>query len=386
MTHLKIEQNSIPEIVDNSVIEKLYELCDSEQLDNSSNLQGNLSVNGTYQEYIDKIRSKYQNLYITYNKLYLYVGDRTFTSILAQRYGDGYGCVLNDLQSKTGKGTDDFPNNLSGNTNITDATGLKYFTNINWGGTQFGSIYGLKDCTNLQKCELPEGMPILQAGQIVQYQGFFKNCQNLTYVVLPSTLTKINASSFENCSSLSNITIPNGVTHIGDHAFSRTLITQINLPSVLQTIGYEAFYNSKLTSIYIPSSVTSMNAAIFGSSITSIEFDQSSGNNLVWNTGSTYGTGIITYSSNPNSYLTTLDFPSRLIQLGQHPFRGLSALTTIIFRGDTPPTISSPDFPSNCTIYVPDNALSTYQNDSSFSSFYSNHPDNLKGISQLPST
>lgn len=64
----------------------------------------------------------------------------------------------------------------------------------------------------------------------------------------------------------------------------------------------------------------------------------------------------------PNNLLTTLDFPARTVSIGQHPFRGLSALNTLIFRGTTPPTIGSNDFgfANTPTIYVPDSAVSTY--------------------------
>ena len=76
MTHLRIEQNNIQENVSSAVIEKLYQLAISGDLDASSNLAGNLYTTATYQEYINALCKTQQNpngmfpdLTISYNKL-----------------------------------------------------------------------------------------------------------------------------------------------------------------------------------------------------------------------------------------------------------------------------------------------------------------------------
>lgn len=386
MTHLRIEQNNIQENVSSAVIDKLYELATSGDLDQSSNLAGNLHTTATYQEYIDAIRAEYPDLTISSDKYYLYLGDPTFTQIMATRYGDGTGCVLSDCQNVRDNGQTVF-GGFSGNTNITDVTGLKYFTNISWGNTQDDYHSGFKDCTNLQRCELPEGMIKLAAGSGYGNFGFFKNCSSLIYVKLPSTITRIDQNTFTNCSSLQSIDLPNNLTFIGTEAFGNSGLTQITLPSTLQTIESYAFTGcTSLTSIHIPSSVTYIGRAFVGNctNITSITFDQSAGSPLTMHSGGGHLFGAFSYLDYSLSGITTLDFPERLatIDSGDYFFCRLPSLTTVIFRGSTPPTCTGDlsMWATNFTIYVPDNSVSTYQSATGFSSMSSR----IKGISELP--
>lgn len=379
MTHLRIEQSGITEEVSSFVISKLYEIAHA-GLDVSSNLQGRLHVHATYQEYITELHTAYPELYISCDVYYLYLGDPTFTSIMAQKFGDGTGCTLADMDMGRRQLDQVWPSGITGNTNIIDATGFKYLTNLDWYRSNMQYIGGFRGCTSLQRCELPEGLIYLNAGQFASTFGFFRDCSSLTHIVLPSTLTQIAQYSFNGCLSLSSITIPSGVTEIGSNAFANTSsLAQIILPSALQTIGYNAFFNSGLTSIHIPNSVTSMGGVMFGSCpITSITFDQTSGSNLSWSSGQTYGEGCVASIDATNTTLTKLDFPERLTSMGQHPFRGLTNLTRMIFRNTTPISISNMDVPSGCKIYVPDAAVSDYKATSGWSSY----ADRIFGISQ----
>jgi hypothetical protein len=65
-------------------------------------------------------------------------------------------------------------------------------------------------------------MTRLAAGSSFSRYGFFRECTNLTQVILPSTLKIIDSHSFYNCSSLATITIPDGVTEVGDYSFLGT--------------------------------------------------------------------------------------------------------------------------------------------------------------------
>lgn len=381
MYHLRIEQNNIQDNVSNNVVSTLYNIVQSNTLDNSSHLAGTIHVNATYQEYIDGIRAKYPDLYITYDKLYLYLGDPVFTSILANAYGDGVGCVQSDFQNVTNYWQNVVGSKFVGNTQITDATGMKYFTSVNWNIlTNYHD--GFRGCTNLQRIELPEGLPTLYASQNYGTFGFFRGCSSLEYVKLPSTLKEIGPSCFYQCSSLSSIELPYGLTDIGESAFNQTNLSEIEIPETATTLHAQVFANTKLTSLHIPASVTLLQGCfVRGCPITSVTFDQSSGEDLTWQSGATYGEGGITALGSPVS-ITELDFPSRLVQLGQHFFRGCTQLTRLIFRSTTPPTIYNGDFGfTNITptIYVPDSAVSTYQATSPYSN-YTIHP-----ISELSS-
>ena len=89
----------------------------------------------------------------------------------------------------------------------------------------------------------------------------------LTYVSLPSSLTKITNWAFSQCHSLTNITIPPSVTSIGDEVFDRcSSLTNISIPSSITSIGRAMFGQcTSLTNISIPSSITNIgNFAFIG--------------------------------------------------------------------------------------------------------------------------
>ncbi len=78
----------------------------------------------------------------------------------------------------------------------------------------------------------------------------FRDCNNITSVSLPATITDIGESAFRTCSQLDGINIPEGVTHIGSNAFKGCLFASVTLPSTLLTIDELAFdHCDQLTSV-----------------------------------------------------------------------------------------------------------------------------------------
>ena len=107
----------------------------------------------------------------------------------------------------------------------------------------------------------------------------FANCNNLTSITIPSSVTSISSSAFEGCSKLTSMIIPEGGTSIEDYAFyyCRSL-TSITIPEGVTSIGSYAFMGcSSLTSIEIPNSVTNIGDCAFSgcSSLTSITIPES---------------------------------------------------------------------------------------------------------------
>ena len=51
-----------------------------------------------------------------------------------------------------------------------------------------------------------------------EYATFY-NCNSLSSITIPNSVTKIVANAFEGCSNLSGITIPDNVTSKGAYAF-----------------------------------------------------------------------------------------------------------------------------------------------------------------------
>ena len=93
----------------------------------------------------------------------------------------------------------------------------------------------------------------------------FKNCVNLTNIIIPNSVTSIGVYAFVGCTSLTNIIIPNSVTRIGNSAFEKCEnLTSITIPNSVTSIGDNAFEKCEnLTSIIIPSRVKKIGFLIF---------------------------------------------------------------------------------------------------------------------------
>ena len=133
MTHLKIEQNNgIIEEVSSAVIDKLYDIVHSGNLDNTSNLIGRLHTTATYQDYIDYLEDTFKvdnvkQLIIDATKKYIRFADPEVQSYWANSaYGDG-----TSITSTSAATVLNIPNNaFKSNTSIQTFDELgRYFPN-----------------------------------------------------------------------------------------------------------------------------------------------------------------------------------------------------------------------------------------------------------------
>ena len=74
----------------------------------------------------------------------------------------------------------------------------------------------------------------------------FSNCTNLTDIVIPNSVNRIDVGTFWRCTSLKSITIPNSVMSIGSEAFSDcTNLSEIIISDSITYIVSDAFKNTK---------------------------------------------------------------------------------------------------------------------------------------------
>ena len=114
------------------------------------------------------------------------------------------------------------------------------------------------NCQSLTSITLPNSLTTIE-------RWAFMNCNSLPSITLPDSLTTIGGWAFHLCSSLRSITLPDSVTTIGDGTFRGcTSLRSITLPDSLTTIGDQAFaFCRSLESITLPDSLTTISEDAF---------------------------------------------------------------------------------------------------------------------------
>ena len=194
----------------------------------------------------------------------------------------------------------------------------------------------------------------------------FSGCTELQSVTIPSSVTSIGSLAFFNAIALTSITIPSSVTSIGSSAFfNATALTSITIPASVETIGEQAFIYSGVQTFTVGGG-NSFKTDDNGYAL--LTYD---GKELVAFAPSTTGAytipdGVTTlreYSFN-YSLLTSVVIPSTVTTIGEFTFGSSSALTSVTFKGDTPPTIGANAFyscRSLSQIIVPKGSLDAYK-------------------------
>ena len=142
---------------------------------------------------------------------------------------------------------------------------------------------------------------------VVIQNSAFKDCSNVTSVLIPSSIKSIGINAFENCSNITETTIPEGVTLIGNNTF----------------LGCE-----KLASVTFPTSLENIGANAFAGCTS----------------------------------LTSIVLPKNIQEIGANAFANCSKLATIEVFGDTPATLKNNAFPNSVSkIYVKPSLVATYK-------------------------
>ena len=104
-------------------------------------------------------------------------------------------------------------------------------------------------CEKLTSVEIPDS--VTEIGDLAFY-----SCGELATVTIGSNVTKIGKTAFSGCGGLTTVVIPDNVTEIGGSAFSGSGLTSVTIGNGVKEIGYWVFYEcTSLTSVTIGSGV-----------------------------------------------------------------------------------------------------------------------------------
>lgn len=126
------------------------------------------------------------------------------------------------------------------------------------GDGAFSSSSNLSNCNNITQITIPDS--VTRIGN-----NAFSDCQNLENVVIPDSVISIGDYAFLRCNSLSSVTIPNSEVSIGNGAFEDcTGLLKIILPNSKVSIGDSAFSDcTSLQSVNIPDNIVSIGEDAF---------------------------------------------------------------------------------------------------------------------------
>ena len=159
-----------------------------------------------------------------------------------------------------------------------------------------------------------------KAVAVIGEEAFF-NCESLTSIEIPDSITSIGDYAFFSCDSLTSVVIGNSVTSIGSYAFfSCDSLTSVVIGNSVTSIGSYAFYGcSSLTSVVIGNSVTSIGASAFASciSLTSV---------VIPNSVTSIGASAFASCSS----LTSVVIPNSVTSIGASAFKYCISLTSVV--------------------------------------------------------
>ena len=121
------------------------------------------------------------------------------------------------------------------------------FSKTKWFDNQSDGVVYAGKVAYTYKGDMPKNTKILLRQDTKSISRYaFSDCTNLTDIVIPNSVNRIDVGTFGRCTSLKSITIPNSVISIGSKAFSDcTNLSDIIIPDSITYIASDAFKNTK---------------------------------------------------------------------------------------------------------------------------------------------
>lgn len=249
--------------------------------------------------------------------------------------------------------------------NCNEMTSISLPTTLTYIGEK--AFYG---CNSLLSLDLPSS--ITHMGN-----NAFEKCLSIESLTLSSSLTEIPEETFKDCYAISSVTIPSSIIKVGKGAFySCYSMTALTIPSSVTEIGGWAFYGcNHLTTVTIPSSVKEIGESAFWN-CTSLETVSISSSVTEIKEGTFYGCHSLASVAIPPAVtsigerafeqcmaLPYVIIPPAVTKIGGNAFWNCESLATIVSLPTVPPAIESNTFyrlPENTIVYVPAGTLDVY--------------------------
>ena len=273
MIHLVIQQKKLSEggqreEVSRSLIKRLYDAAHDENLIyNSSDLKGDLSVDITYQQFIDYLEDRYPQLDIQAGNTYIYFADPEVERVLATRYGDGIGLTPANLIGVSSIARALFENNttITSFDELGSLTGITTILSNTFNGCSNLSSIDLSNIESIENAALDgTNIKIINVPNLTTISGSPFSTAVIEEIHIGANvpdnqkITSLPNSFCRDRPSLKEVTGLNMVTSIGSYAFRGSSIVSLpDLSSNLFSLGESAFNGcSKLKCIDITNVTT----------------------------------------------------------------------------------------------------------------------------------
>ena len=206
------------------------------------------------------------------------------------------------------------------------------FDGTAWYNNQPDGLVYAGSCAYKYKGEMPANTTIsIKEGTKGITDCAFEECNGMTSITIPNSLTFIGNGTFRGCSGLTSITIPNSVTSIGSQAFMCcNNLTSVKIPNNVIYIGDQALMGCDgLTSIVVESGNT-----VYDSHDNCNAIIKTASNILIAGCKATIipdgVTSIGRYAFKDCIGLTSVTIPNSVTSIGEYAFDSCSGLTSVI--------------------------------------------------------